>query len=213
MPLLLELFSGTGSVGRAFKELGWDVLSLDSNPKAGADITCDILLWEPPPGLKPDHIHASPPCTEYSRAKTIGVRNLELADAIAQKTLAIIRDLNPRSFTVENPFTGMMKYREFMQAMNHQMQVVHYCRYGLPYRKATSVWTNLGGWVPRPLCTKANPCPNMEGGRHAMTAQRGPSRNSTGELRRADRFSQSELYRIPAELCAELAMAANLELR
>ena len=70
MPHLLELFSGTGSVGRAFREIGWDVTSVDLNPKAGADYACDICDWEPPEGVHYDHIHASPPFTEFSRALT-----------------------------------------------------------------------------------------------------------------------------------------------
>ena len=37
-----------------------------------------------------DVIWASPPCTEYSIAKTIGVRDLETADAIVMRTLEII---------------------------------------------------------------------------------------------------------------------------
>ena len=69
---LLELFSGTGSVGRVFQARGWDVLSLDADPNAGADITSDILAWDFR-SFPPDHFHciwASPPCTEYSIART-----------------------------------------------------------------------------------------------------------------------------------------------
>ena len=40
---LLELFSGTGSVGTVAKDMGWTVVSLDLK---GADINCDILQWK-----------------------------------------------------------------------------------------------------------------------------------------------------------------------
>ena len=40
---LLELFSGTGSVGSVAKNMGWTVVSLDLK---GADINCDILQWK-----------------------------------------------------------------------------------------------------------------------------------------------------------------------
>ena len=209
---LLELFSGTGSVGRAFRDAGWRVTSVDMDPKSGADHIADVLEWEPAPGAEFDFVWASPPCTEYSRAKTVGVRNLALADAIAQRTLALIRQLNPRGFAIENPYSGLLKTREFMTCLVDQLQVVNYCRYGFPYKKATAIWTNLPNWVPRPLCTKAHPCPNVVGGRHPMTAQRGPSRVG-GELRREDRFTRSELYRLPPELCDEIAGAATRALK
>ena len=40
---LLELFSGTGSVGKVAKELGFDVVSLDLKD---ANINTDILNWD-----------------------------------------------------------------------------------------------------------------------------------------------------------------------
>ena len=39
---LLELFSGTGSVGKVFTEAGWEVTSLDLDPKTEATIHEDI---------------------------------------------------------------------------------------------------------------------------------------------------------------------------
>ena len=40
---VLELFSGTGSVGKVCKELGWDSLSLDL--ELDADIKMNIIKW------------------------------------------------------------------------------------------------------------------------------------------------------------------------
>ena len=69
---LLELFAGTGSVGRAFRDQGWEVVGLDINP--GHEIKCDIMLWNPAtyPRDHFDCIHASPPFTEYSVEKRWG---------------------------------------------------------------------------------------------------------------------------------------------
>ena len=193
---ILELFSGTGSVGRAFEALGWDVISLDINP--GATITSNILDWDYKiydPGAF-DFIWASPPCTEYSIARTTArtPRDFVGADAIVSRALEIIEYFGPLLWLMENPQTGHLKNRAIMADI--PFQDVTYCKHGFPYKKQTRLW----GCFPfalRPVCCTADPCQNMEGGKHLATAQRGSG------------WGLRELYRIPPELCDDIATIAT----
>ena len=147
---LLELFSGTGSVGKVAETMGFDVISLDRDMPA--DIKTDIMDWnyqvyEP---KQFDVIWASPPCTEYSRAKTTGVRDIVGANKVVQRTLDIIEYFEPKFWIMENPQTGLLKTQEMMSGVT--FQDVDYCKYGMPYRKRTRLWNNLSNWRPRPLC-------------------------------------------------------------
>mgnify|MGYP003343920921 CR=1 FL=1 len=72
MPHLLELFSGTGSMGRAFRAKGWEVTSVDCDRAADATIEADIRDLDVSRLGKIDAIWASPPCTMYSRARSTG---------------------------------------------------------------------------------------------------------------------------------------------
>ena len=92
-PVLLELFSGTGSVGRSFRALGWDVFSVDIDAAAKPTLVAKVLDWQLhalPPSV--DCIWASPPCTHYSRARTKAKtpRDLDGADDLVQAVLDII---------------------------------------------------------------------------------------------------------------------------
>ena len=169
---LLELFSGTGSIGRAFEAQGWEVISVDLDPEAQATFRQDITRWECAAllGKKIDVIWASPPCTNYSilRAKSTEDDRLD-SDELVQKTLQIIEELgNPPCF-IENPWSGKLKTRGLMDHL--KLHRVDYCTYGMPYRKRTAIWTNTA-WIPsRPLC-KHN-CASSRNGKHTARAQQG----------------------------------------
>ena len=113
MKNLLELFSGTKSVGKVAETLGFKVVSLDLK---NADININILDWDYKI-YQPKHfdvIWSSPPCTEYSIAKTTGIRNIEYANRIVLKTIEIIEYLKPKYYIIENPQTGLLKKQSFM---------------------------------------------------------------------------------------------------
>ena len=62
---LLELFAGTGSIGKVARILGIETVSLDRDMEA--DIRIDIMDWDYQSAYEPGHfdiIWASPPCTE-----------------------------------------------------------------------------------------------------------------------------------------------------
>ena len=83
----LDLFSGTGSVGFHLQKMGFEVTSLDISKVGDPTLVQDITKWDyrtyPPRYFR--LIAAGVPCTEYSRAKTVGDRDLQHADGIALK--------------------------------------------------------------------------------------------------------------------------------
>jgi hypothetical protein len=172
---LLELFSGTGSVGRGFAAHGWEALSLDLDPRAPATIHVDILDWDYTeffPGHF-DCIWASPPCTEYSIARTTAKtpRNLDLADSLVKRTLELIAYFRPSCWWMENPYTGLMRKREVVAGL--PFAKVDYCAYGSLYKKRTALWGNVP--FEGRLCNKA--CAGWDGRGHIAVAQRLGSRS------------------------------------
>ena len=196
---VLELFAGTGSVGRVARNFGHEVVSLDR--AMDADIRCDVMLWDYKTFERGhfDVIWASPPCTEYSSAKTVGVRRLAEANDVVMRTLDIIDHLHPKYWILENPQTGLLKRQFFMTSLPYDD--VDYCRYGTGYRKRTRLWHNTP-WKPRPLCK--GDCGSVVDGRHREVAQRGPGRGANGARERGQRHTQRELYRVPEALLEEI---------
>jgi hypothetical protein len=222
---VLVLFSGTGSVeaaiSRRFPKA--HAITLDLDPKWQAIHCCDILDWasegEGKGGTMVDYgpgyfdfVWASPPCTEYSFAKTVGERDFRLADARVKATLRAIEYLSPKYFVIENP-KGLLYKREVMNKyigrayLPDLLHDVSYCKYGTRYKKPTQLWTNLIINNPLSRCTTETPCEaRREFGIHLQTAQSGATRGGTPGAGKAE-----SVYPIPGRLLDELLANVALE--
>ena len=206
---VLELFAGSRSIGKAAESLGYEVYSSDLNDFEGIDYPIDILDFDTTKvPFKPDIIWASPPCTYFSVASigkhwnkdhTPKTEQAVFGVKVVNKTIQIIKELNPKYWYIENP-RGKLRKLDFMQPLPRT--TVWYCTYGDKRAKPTDIWTNNlrsvfnpNGWQPRPECFNGNKnC-------HHESAPRG-SRTGTQGLK-----GNYERSKIPNELCLEILKA------
>ena len=192
---VLELFSGTRSVGKVCDEIGWESVSVDLISEATHK--CDIMdfNYKQYPKDYFSIVWASPPCTNYSKlqdsflgrerkgvlyTKEIQEAEMKEDDKLVLKTLEIIDYFNPEYYFIENPATSKMKDRDYMK--DRPNYVVDYCMYSdWGYRKRTRIWTNKKGWNAK-TCNKK--CGNMVGNLHKTN------------LGNADRFKRANLYNV-----------------
>ena len=158
----LDLFSGSGSVAKTLRKLGWEVVTLDNASRVRADIPMDIMdwkFWEVPKGYF-QLVAASPPCQEYSQAKTMGSRDLEGADRLVRRTLDIIAHFDPPLWWLENPRGGQLKDRGLLDRF--PFVDVDYCQFeGWGYKKPTRIWGSSQIRLLSPkLCHPE--CPNRD---------------------------------------------------
>lgn len=190
MPRLLELFCGNKSISKW--ALGYEVISIDIDKRWSPTHCVDILKWDYqqyPPNYF-DVIWASPPCTTFSTAKWSNIGRHGITRESCQqdifdkglpplmKTLEIINYFQPKVWMIENPRDGRM--RHFMGDLPYTDCA--YCQYGMPYRKRTRIWNNIG------LKLKSCQCV----GRHSETLSMGRCR------------STHQMYVIPELLVKEI---------
>ena len=191
---LIELFAGTHSVSNSLKRSAISrthelcVLSVDIDEKFEPAIVADINRWDFEAAIgeflrgkrRADVVvvHASPPCTEFSRALTTRPRDLRAGNRNVKRALLIIDFVDPDFWFLENPATGLLKDQPCMRRYESLRHTTCYCRWGFPYRKPTSIWTSVPD-LTLPMCDSVTQCRiQREHGRHLVTAQAGPGGNT-----------------------------------
>lgn len=154
---VLELFKGTGSVGKTINILypGAEIVSLDILKKYEPTICGDIMKFDYTIYKEGefDIIWASPECKVFSKLQHTNIgetRKWKTKDDLVQarkdnekyvlKVLEIIERLKPKWWFIENPWDSAMKDIPQMKAIPSIQ--FDYCRYGFIYKKPTRIWTN-----------------------------------------------------------------------
>ena len=210
---VLELFAGSRSIGKAAEQLGMEVFSSDINNFEGINYVTDIRDFDVSKvPFKPNVIWASPPCTYFSVA-SIGKHwnkdntpksdNAMLGVEFVQKTIDIIKELQPTYWFIENP-RGKLRKLDVINGLNDMpyayvyRYTVTYCQYGDSRMKPTDIWTNNQYWEPRPMCKNGDKC--------HVSAPRG---SQTGTQGLKGNYERSKL---PEELCQEILESAQIPL-
>ena len=165
----LEIFAGTQSFSKGITVSGGETVTVDILDKFKPDIVADIMSWDYKSAYPVGHfdiIWASPPCTEYSKAKTRGERDLDGADALVRKSIEIIRYFQPKRWIIENVGTGLLVKRmaTICPEIADKAYIADYCAYGKPYRKRTIFWSNVK--LQLKLCGGKGVCASMTGSVH-----------------------------------------------
>ena len=202
---VLDLFCGTKSISNAFAARGHEVYTVDWNAQFLPTLCADIGTLTAQDIIKlcdgvPDVIWASPDCTTYSIAAISRHRRRDQngnlcpvsdyakkCDAYNEHLIALIKELNPRFWFIENPRAGMRKMN-FMKGLPRY--TVTYCKYGDRRMKPTDIWTNHPDPQFKPPCKNGDSCHEP--------APRGSQTGTQGLVNKVIKA------RIPKELCEHI---------
>lgn len=166
-PIFIELFSGSKHISNHAAQEGFEVISIDNNPKLNPTICKNIqsVNRKSLPGSVAV-VWASIPCTTFSILSipkqwdkiSIGYRNYYYvpktpaaieALRIVNKTLKLIAEINPIYYFIENP-RGALRHFPQMKLVPYR-KTVSYADYGFDYYKPTDIFTNCESFNPKQL--------------------------------------------------------------
>src|SRR6266851_444565 len=179
----IELFCGTKSFSKVAASRGYTTLTVDVDCAHQPDLVGDILT------LSPAHLPraplvmwASPPCQTFSVLSIPYYWNADgtprslTGHRLVGKTLALIIDLKPKWWFIENPRGMLRKVSWFNKAIGDLggvRKTITYCQYGDTRQKPTDIWTNARWWRSRRPCAPGDPCHDRASGRGALRCHAG----------------------------------------
>jgi len=206
-----EFFAGSRSFSKVAEKKGMITYTTDIISFDNINQVCDIFDFDVDKAIKevgkPHIIWFSPPCNKFSIAscyrhwdrvnddyipKSEGaILGLKILDKIN----ALINELNPKYFIIENP-RGLM--RKMPQFQSYNRETVWYCQFGDKRAKPTDLWLNFD--------YLGKSCKNGNTNCHHERAPRG-SKTGTQGLK-----NNYERSKIPEKLCHHiLDTIINLE--
>ena len=169
--LVFDLFSGTGSSTKAFKDAGHTVISFEMDDSFEATEHINVFSLQSEQLItrygRPDFVWASPPCTAFSvasighhwkgnaKSKEPKTEYAKLSQDLVAHTLQLIKELNPKGWLMENP-RGILRKLDVVK--DYPIHTVTYCTYGDSRMKPTDLWGVVPGWTPRTPCKNGMPC-------------------------------------------------------
>jgi len=198
-PVFLELFSGTASMSAAFKRHGWDVVTVDNDPKHNPDFCMNVLDITPEwiAEINPTFIWAGIDCSCFS-VMTISrywtedkqPKEENWGMPLLMHTLYLIRESGVQFWCIENP-RAMMRTLPQMKTMDRA--TVWYCQYGGPWAKPTDLFGPLPSGFFAQQCKNSNPNCHHEKAPRGTTSGVQSGKNKT------------ERSKYPEELCRQIA--------
>ena len=149
---IVDLYAGLRGWSQPWADAGHETFCVEIEPRFTADhrdvFDLDIAKLK---AWGPDVVLASPPCTAFSVMRIGRNWNFDHTPKndtarhglkLLERTLEIIKALEPRFFIIENP---MGKMRKMPQLEHLERRHVTYCQYGENRMKPTDLW---GGFPP-----------------------------------------------------------------
>jgi len=205
--LILELFSGTKSIGKVFEKEGHEVISVDIDNHFKPTHNVSIHDFDYKQYDYFDYIHASPPCRWFSGLQMCQYNKMRMidgnlvyydkyfnemmveteSDLFVKKALEIINYFKPVCWTMENPYSTnhyALHRRPYMA--DYKYCIVDYCKYDYPVRKRTILFNNFNVLLNK--CKKKKHNSNI----------------GNNSCKKQAQWTLYERYRIPEKLCKSI---------